>query len=100
MAASSKKVFELFVARIPWTAAGKEVRDYFGQFGTVKKCLLKFEKETGFHKGFGWVSFTTEEALNNALQKDPHVLEGTKLQVHKNRHPFPGRKVNKESEID
>ncbi|KAF3844303.1 hypothetical protein F7725_007466 [Dissostichus mawsoni] len=72
MAAPSKKVFEVFVSKIPWTLAGKEMKEYFAQFGPVKKCLLPFDKETGFHKGFCWVGFTTEEGLNNALQKDPH----------------------------
>lgn len=116
----------------------EEMREYFGQFGVVKKCLLPFvschsiniicrlsyiyspfcthhsfcsyyslisfyystvliivipaqcltfccvfhqDKETGFHRGFCWVGFTTEEGLNNALQKDPHVLEGAKVKV-------------------
>uniref|UniRef100_A0A674PPE7 SRA stem-loop interacting RNA binding protein n=1 Tax=Takifugu rubripes TaxID=31033 RepID=A0A674PPE7_TAKRU len=78
MAAPSKKVFEVFVSKVPWTVAGNELREYFGQFGSVKKCLLPFDKETGFHKGFCWVGFTSEEGLNNALQKEPHLLEGSK----------------------
>ncbi|KAI5102002.1 SRA stem-loop-interacting RNA-binding protein, mitochondrial [Silurus meridionalis] len=98
MAAPSKKVFELFVSKIPWTAATKEIKEYFGQFGQVKKCLLAFDKETGFHRGFCWVGYASEEGLQNALQKDPHVMEGSRLQVQKNRRPFMGRKTNKEVE--
>uniref|UniRef100_A0A3Q2CX79 SRA stem-loop interacting RNA binding protein n=1 Tax=Cyprinodon variegatus TaxID=28743 RepID=A0A3Q2CX79_CYPVA len=79
MAAPSKKVLEVFVSKIPWTVATKEMKEYFGQFGTVKRCLLPFDKETGFHRGFCWVGFSTEEGLNNALQKDPHILEGAKV---------------------
>lgn len=44
-------------------------------------CVLHQDKETGFHRGFCWIGFTTEEGLNNALQKDPHVLEGAKVKV-------------------
>uniref|UniRef100_A0A3B4A8F3 RRM domain-containing protein n=1 Tax=Periophthalmus magnuspinnatus TaxID=409849 RepID=A0A3B4A8F3_9GOBI len=79
MAASSKKVFEVFVSRVPWTVASKEMKEYFNQFGQVKKCLLPFDKETGFHRGFCWVGFSSEEGLNNALQKEPHIIEGTKV---------------------
>uniref|UniRef100_A0A674M911 SRA stem-loop interacting RNA binding protein n=1 Tax=Takifugu rubripes TaxID=31033 RepID=A0A674M911_TAKRU len=86
MAAPSKKVFEVFVSKVPWTVAD-ELREYFGQFGSVKKCLLPFDKETGFHKG-----------LNNALQKEPHLLEGSKLQVQRNRRLFVGQKTNRASE--
>ncbi|XP_029316975.1 SRA stem-loop-interacting RNA-binding protein, mitochondrial [Cottoperca gobio] len=100
MAMPAKKVFEAFVSKIPWTIAGKEMRDYFGQFGTVKKCLLPFNKDTGFHKGFCWITFTSEEGLRNALQKDPHILEGAKFQVQRNRHPFERPSSNKDSEYD
>ncbi|CAJ1074182.1 SRA stem-loop-interacting RNA-binding protein%2C mitochondrial [Xyrichtys novacula] len=100
MASSTKKVFEVFVAKIPWTVAAKEMREYFGQFGQVKRCLIPFDKDTGFHKGYCWVGFSTEDGLNNALQKDPHILEGTKLQVQMNRRAFTDMKANKESELD
>ncbi|XP_041810208.1 SRA stem-loop-interacting RNA-binding protein, mitochondrial [Chelmon rostratus] len=100
MAAPSKKVFEAFVTKIPWTVAGKEMREYFGQFGSVKKCLLPFDKETGFHRGFCWIGFTTEEGLNNALEKDSHMLEGAKLQVQRNRRPFAAQKLDKDGELD
>ncbi|CDQ60493.1 SRA stem-loop-interacting RNA-binding protein, mitochondrial [Oncorhynchus mykiss] len=95
MAGSSKKVYEVFVSKIPWTLASKEMKDYFGQFGQVKKCLIPFDKETGFHRGFCWIGYTSEEGLNNALQKDPHVLEGSTLQVQRNRKVFLGQKTNK-----
>ena len=39
------------------------------------------DKETGFHRGFCWVAFTTEDALTNALQKDSHTLEGAKVKA-------------------
>ncbi|XP_029986330.1 SRA stem-loop-interacting RNA-binding protein, mitochondrial [Sphaeramia orbicularis] len=94
MAAPSKKVFELFVNKIPWTVATKEMKEYFSQFGQVRKCILPFDRDTGFHKGVCWIGFTTEEGLTNALQKEPHVLEGTKLQVQKNR-PFMGQRSNR-----
>ncbi|KAJ7991004.1 hypothetical protein DPEC_G00292730 [Dallia pectoralis] len=96
MATSSKKIFELFVSKIPWTVASKEMKEYFGQFGQVKKCLLPFDKETGFHRGFCWIGYTSEEGLQNALQKYPHTFEGSTLQVQRNRKVFVGQKTNKE----
>uniref|UniRef100_A0A8C5G229 SRA stem-loop interacting RNA binding protein n=1 Tax=Gouania willdenowi TaxID=441366 RepID=A0A8C5G229_GOUWI len=69
MAGSSKKVFELFVSRVPWTYICL-LMEYFGQFGHVKNCLIPFDKETGFHRG-----------LNNALQKELHMLEGSRVRL-------------------
>lgn len=97
-AASSRKVFEVFVSRVPWTLASKEIKEYFGQFGPVKKCLLPFDKENGFHKGFCWVAFSTEEGLENVLQKEVHLIEGTKLQVQRNRKLFQGQRANRITE--
>ncbi|CAM5151805.1 unnamed protein product [Natator depressus] len=80
-----RRVFELFVSHIHWTLATRELRNYFAQFGTVRKCMLPFDKETGFHKGFCWVGFSSEEGLHNALQKESHILEGAKLQVRRQK---------------
>ncbi|XP_018583029.2 SRA stem-loop-interacting RNA-binding protein, mitochondrial [Scleropages formosus] len=97
MAASTRKVFQLFVTKIPWTVASREMREYFGQFGPVRSCILPFDRETGFHKGFCWIGFNSEEGLLNALQKDSHIIEGTKLNVARNKDPVP-RRLTKEAE--
>ncbi|OWK09253.1 SLIRP, partial [Cervus elaphus hippelaphus] len=59
-----------FVRKIPWTAASSELREHFAQFG--------HDKETGFHKGMGWIHFSSEEELHNALQQENHVIDGVK----------------------
>lgn len=41
--------------------------------------VLCQDKETGFHRGFCWVGFSSEEGLSNALQKDLHMIEGAKV---------------------
>uniref|UniRef100_A0A8D2LP05 RRM domain-containing protein n=1 Tax=Varanus komodoensis TaxID=61221 RepID=A0A8D2LP05_VARKO len=81
----ARRSFQAFIARIPWTMGAHEIKQYFSQFGTVKNCILPFNTETGFHKGFCWVGFSTEEGLKNALQKDSHIIEGAKLQVELQR---------------
>ncbi|XP_057593766.1 SRA stem-loop-interacting RNA-binding protein, mitochondrial-like [Hippopotamus amphibius kiboko] len=66
-----------FVRKIPWTATSSELREHFAQFGLVRKCTVK---ETGFHRGMGWIQFSSEE-LHNALQQENHVIGGVKLHV-------------------
>ncbi|XP_022432137.1 SRA stem-loop-interacting RNA-binding protein, mitochondrial isoform X1 [Delphinapterus leucas] len=76
-----------FVRKIPWTAASifssytGELREHFSQFGHVRKCTVPFDKETGFHRGMGWIQFSSEEELHNALQQENHVIDGVKLHV-------------------
>uniref|UniRef100_A0A2K6R3P8 SRA stem-loop-interacting RNA-binding protein, mitochondrial n=1 Tax=Rhinopithecus roxellana TaxID=61622 RepID=A0A2K6R3P8_RHIRO len=70
-----------FVRKIPWTAASSQLKEYFAQFGRVKRCIVPFDKETGFHRGLGWVQFSSEEELQNALQQEYHIIDGVKVQV-------------------
>lgn len=39
------------------------------------------DKETGFHRGFCWVGYSSEEGLQNALQKDTHIMEGSRVRI-------------------
>ena len=70
----------MFVRKIPWTVTLSELREHFAQFGHVRKCTVPFDEETGFHKGMGWIQFSSEE-LHNALQWENHVIDGVKLHV-------------------
>ncbi|XP_029438966.1 SRA stem-loop-interacting RNA-binding protein, mitochondrial-like [Rhinatrema bivittatum] len=70
--------FEVFVLQVSWTVVAKEVKEYFSQFGSVIKCLLPFDRESGFHRGFCWIGFTSE-GLQNAPQEDQRVIGGRKL---------------------
>uniref|UniRef100_A0A2K5R920 SRA stem-loop-interacting RNA-binding protein, mitochondrial n=1 Tax=Cebus imitator TaxID=2715852 RepID=A0A2K5R920_CEBIM len=67
-----------FVRKIPWTAASSQLREHFAQFGHIKKCIVPFDRETGFHRGMGWVQFSSEEELQNALQQENHIIDGVK----------------------
>ncbi|NXR37155.1 SLIRP protein, partial [Zosterops hypoxanthus] len=75
----SRRLFDIFVAEIPWTVSSKELKDYFSQFGSVQRCQLPFDRDTGFHRRYCWIKFSTPEDVQNVLQKDSHVLEGSKL---------------------
>ncbi|XP_004624775.1 SRA stem-loop-interacting RNA-binding protein, mitochondrial [Octodon degus] len=74
-----------FVRKIPWTAATNELKEYFAQFGHVRKCIVPFNRETGFHRGLGWVQFSSEEELQNAIQHENHIIDGVKVHVQVRR---------------
>ncbi|XP_037992767.1 SRA stem-loop-interacting RNA-binding protein, mitochondrial [Motacilla alba alba] len=75
----SRRLFDIFVAEIPWTVSSKELKEYFSQFGSVQRCQLPFNRDTGFHRRYCWIKFSTPEEVQNVLQKDSHILEGSKL---------------------
>ncbi|XP_051833468.1 SRA stem-loop-interacting RNA-binding protein, mitochondrial [Antechinus flavipes] len=85
-----------FVNRVPWTAASKEIKEHFSQFGNVRRCFLPFEKDTGFHKGHCWVGFSSEEELQRALQQENHFIDGVKVIVQRQRYRQDVKEENTE----
>ncbi|KAM5272667.1 SRA stem-loop-interacting RNA-binding protein, mitochondrial [Ctenodactylus gundi] len=74
-----------FVRKIPWTAASSELREHFAQFGQIRKCIVPFDRQTGFHRGMGWIQFSSHEELQNAIQQENHIIDGVKLQLQARR---------------
>ncbi|XP_008588477.1 PREDICTED: SRA stem-loop-interacting RNA-binding protein, mitochondrial isoform X1 [Galeopterus variegatus] len=58
-----------------------ELREHFAQFGHIRRCIVPFNKETGFHRGMGWIHFSSEEELQNVLQQESHIIDGVKVNV-------------------
>ncbi|NWI68232.1 SLIRP protein, partial [Todus mexicanus] len=75
----SRALFDIFVAEVPWTVSSKELKEYFSQFGSVQRCQLPFDKDTGFHRRYCWIKFSSSQDVQNVFQKDSHILEGAKL---------------------
>merc|ERR1712180_394413 len=55
--------------------------EYFGQYGnTVDKVIIK-DPQTKISRGFGFITFDSSDAVENAFQSRPHVLDGKTLDV-------------------
>ncbi|NXJ88209.1 SLIRP protein, partial [Corythaixoides concolor] len=90
----ARGLFDIFVAEVPWTVSSKELKEYFSQFGSVQRCQLPFDKDTGFHRRYGWIKFSTPEDVQNVFQKDTHILEGAKLTLKQQLHRRRGQRKN------
>lgn len=78
---SARNFYRLYVANIPWTVCHKELRLYFSKFGHITNSVVVFDKKTGLSKHYGFVSFATKEAFENANNFTQHILEGNTLRV-------------------
>ncbi|NXI39927.1 SLIRP protein, partial [Galbula dea] len=88
----SRKLFDIFVSEVPWTVSSKELKEYFAQFGSVQRCQLPFDRDTGFHRRYCWIKFSTPQDVQNVLQKDAHILEGAKLSLKEQPRIRRGRR--------
>jgi RNA recognition motif-containing protein len=69
------KKYKIFVGNLTWTATENEVRELFSQFGPIVQVVVPEHRTLpGKNRGFCFVEFTEERAMNAALDEH-HALE-------------------------
>jgi len=64
-----EKTSKIFVGGVSQEATEQDFREYFMQFGRVLDATLMIDKDTGRPRGFGFVTFDSETAVENALNE-------------------------------
>ena len=72
---------KIFVGRLPSDLTELEFKDYFESFGTVTDASFVYDKKNHKPRGLGFVSFDSEEAVDNVLQKGFHKLKNRTVEV-------------------
>lgn len=72
---------KLFVGGLPWDCEEKTIRDYFSNFGGIKKCEVVCHPVSGRPRGYAFVIYNDEASATAALQVAVHVLDGKKVDV-------------------
>jgi cold-inducible RNA-binding protein len=94
---------KLYVGNMSFKTTEAELRDAFGQFGTVTDVYIASDRETGRPRGFAFVTFSTDTEAKLAVEKMNGVdLDGRQLTVNEakpkesmggsNRFSSPNRK--------
>ncbi|TVU44824.1 hypothetical protein EJB05_04284 [Eragrostis curvula] len=76
--ADSKKVF---VGGLRDNITKDDLSAYFGKFGTINDAVVMYERMTRRPRGFGFVTFDSQEAVNKVLENRFHDLNGTKVET-------------------
>nr|CAB3253710.1 heterogeneous nuclear ribonucleoprotein A1 [Phallusia mammillata] len=53
--------------------------EYFGKYGTITDCVVIKDPNKGHSKGFGFVTFATEEEADKCMQDRPHTVDGKQV---------------------
>jgi len=71
---------KLYVGNLPWSVTNDSLREMFSQFGEVTDSVVITDRMSGRSKGFGFVTFATEEAPRAATQQmHEKEVEGRKI---------------------
>jgi RNA-binding protein Musashi len=53
-------------------------KEYFSQYGAIVDCNLMFDRETGMHRGFGFVTYEDPSSVSTALSQG-HEWDGQQV---------------------
>ncbi len=73
---------KLFVGGIPWATTDEALKAAFDEFGPIEEANVVRERDTGRSRGFGFVTFETEEDAARAREAmHEQDLEGRQIKV-------------------
>jgi RNA recognition motif-containing protein len=73
---------KIYVGNLPFSATEDEIKELFGQHGTVHSVALINDRETGRPRGFGFIE-VDDDALSAMIQNiDGKELDGRALRVN------------------
>lgn len=78
------KTKKIFVGGIPTSVNEDEFKDFFSKFGEVKEHQIMRDHSSNRSRGFGFITFDSEEAVDDLLSKGNRIeFAGTKVEIKK-----------------
>ncbi|GAU48913.1 hypothetical protein TSUD_406650 [Trifolium subterraneum] len=86
---------KIFVGGLASTVTESDFKNYFDQFGTITDVVVMYDHNTQRPRGFGFITYDSEEAVEKVLHKTFHELNGKMVEVKravpKELSPGPSR---------
>lgn len=74
---------KLFVGNIPWSIKTAQMEELFSSVGTITDCIVMTDRDTGRSRGFGFVTFESDEAAETAIEQfNGKEVDGRELVVN------------------
>ncbi|XP_022869472.1 heterogeneous nuclear ribonucleoprotein 1-like [Olea europaea var. sylvestris] len=72
---------KIFVGGLASTVTESDFKRYFEQFGTITDVVVMYDHNTQRPRGFGFITYDSEEAVDKVLFKTFHELNGKMVEV-------------------
>lgn len=86
---------KIFVGGLASTVTESDFKMYFDQFGTITDVVVMYDHNTQRPRGFGFITYDSEDAVDRVLHKTFHELNGKMVEVKravpKEMSPGPSR---------
>ncbi|KAL3850940.1 hypothetical protein ACJIZ3_012822 [Penstemon smallii] len=78
---SPARTKKIFVGGLASTVTENDFKTYFDQFGTITDVVVMYDHNTQRPRGFGFITYDSEEAVDKVLFKTFHELNGKMVEV-------------------
>jgi len=74
---------KVYVGNLPWSVDDEKLRELFSSYGDIEESTVIKDKFSGRSKGFGFVTFSSDEAAQKAIaEMNNKEIEGRQLKVN------------------
>ncbi|XP_015901845.3 heterogeneous nuclear ribonucleoprotein 1 [Ziziphus jujuba] len=92
---SPARTKKIFVGGLASTVTESDFKRYFDQFGTITDVVVMYDHNTQRPRGFGFITYDSEDAVDKVLYRTFHELNGKMVEVKravpKELSPGPNR---------
>ncbi|KAK8394754.1 hypothetical protein O3P69_005910 [Scylla paramamosain] len=74
---------KVFLGGLPSNLTETDLRNFFSRFGGVMEVVIMFDQEKKKSRGFGFLSFETEEAVDRAVAEHFVNINGKQVEIKK-----------------
>lgn len=88
---AAQETKSIFVGRLSWSVDNDRLAQEFAHCGEVVSATVQTDRNTGKSRGFGYVHFSTTEAVEKALQMSGQEIDGRAINVDRSTPPNPNQ---------